>query len=80
MINAADYFHWLGIQHSTLSRSSAASNSLTESCCFAFGNGYSSRNQRTSQNLNAHGHYFIAFDSLTSNFIHFLIAYINTSV
>ena len=72
MINAADYFHWLGIQHSTLSRSSAASNSLTESCCFAF--------QKTSQNLNAHGHYFIAFDSLTSSFIHFLIAYINTSV
>ena len=42
---------------------------------FAFGNCYSSRNQKTSQILNAQGHYIIPFDNLTSNFIHFLIAY-----
>ena len=55
-------------------------SSLTESCCFAFESCYSSRNQKTSQILNAHGQNIFLFDSLPSNFIHLLIAYIITSV
>ena len=69
VIDAEKYFHGHRSQHSSLGPSqNAASNSMTETCW------------KYAQILNAHGLDIIPFDSLPSNFIHFLIAYISTNV
>ena len=79
-INAANPFHGHESQHSSLGLSQMLPLIGWLSHVFCFGNRYSSRSQKTSQILYVHGLNIVPFDSLPSNFIHFLIAYISTSV